>query len=101
MMETFPADAVSKRVMHPRIMTPPYDWPETNFTFRQATIYDGPITPCGSPGVAKFSPLVSVSGETTRWQKIEVNKSINQVLTLCHVQSAADVRARWNVSISI
>ena len=59
-----PADAVSKRVMHSCITAPRYDWPKTDFPFRQTAVHHSPVTPGGSSCVTKFRPLLTSSGET-------------------------------------
>src|SRR5262249_14333645 len=83
MMQTFPADAVTKRVMHSYVTAPRYDWPEADFPFGQTAVHHGAVTRYGSSRVPKFRPLVRGSGETARWQKVEIHELINQIVALC------------------
>jgi hypothetical protein len=87
--------------MHSCVTAPRYDWPEADFPFRQAPIYHCPVTPYRSPRFTKFSPLVPGSGEAARWQKVEINESVNQVLSECYLQSAADIGIRRDVPVRI
>src|SRR5262245_19403713 len=101
MMKAFPADAISKRVMHSYVTAPRYDWPEADFPFGQTAVYHRSVTSYRSPCFPEFSPLVRGSGETARWQKVEINESINQISSLCHFFSAADIGLRRKVPIRI
>jgi hypothetical protein len=53
MMEAFPADAISKKMMHSCVTAPGYDWPETDFSFCPAAIYYCPATSYCSPRKAR------------------------------------------------
>jgi hypothetical protein len=80
--------------MHSCVTASCYNWPEAAFPLCQAAVRHRSIAVNHSSGLTELSPFLTGGGETARWQKVEVSEPVDQIVSLCHFQSATYIGIR-------